>query len=66
MPEHRLRHRSSFIVVILRSLRHGACVCCGKPIRSLDESFEHWEEKLTKPDPPQAQLPLWKGDREHA
>jgi len=44
--EHKLKNQSSFIVVVLRSLRHGACVRCGKEINSLDESFKHWEESL--------------------
>jgi len=44
--EHKLKHQSSFIVVVLRSLRHKACVCCGKKIDSLEKSFEHWEKAL--------------------
>lgn len=47
--EHKLKHQSSFIVVVLRSLRHKACVRCGKKIDSLDESFKHWEESLKNP-----------------
>ncbi|GAI86129.1 unnamed protein product [marine sediment metagenome] len=47
--EHKLKHQSSFIVVVLRSLMHKGCVCCGKKINSLDESFEHWEKALKKP-----------------
>ncbi len=44
--EHKLKNQSSFIVVVLRSLRHKACVCCGEKINSLDESFKHWEKAL--------------------
>jgi hypothetical protein len=44
--EHKLKHQSSFIVVVLRSLRHKACVRCGEKIDSLEESFEHWEKAL--------------------
>lgn len=46
MKEHRLKRPSSFIVVVLRSLRHGACVSCGEPIRSVEESANHWLENL--------------------
>jgi len=46
--EHKLKHQSSFIVVVLRSLRHKACICCGEKINSLEESFEHWEKALKK------------------
>ena len=46
--EHKLKHQSSFIVVVLRSLRHKACVRCGEKINSLEESFEHWEKALKK------------------
>ena len=45
---HKLKSKSSFIVVVLSSLRHGACVRCGKSIISLDESAQHWEEELSK------------------
>jgi len=45
---HKLKNPSSFIVVVLRSLRHKACVKCGKPINSLEESSRHWEEELEK------------------
>jgi len=48
MKSHYLKRSSSFIVVVLKSLRHGRCVKCGKPIRSLEESFEHWENELKK------------------
>lgn len=47
--KHYLKHRSSFIVVVLRSARHGGCVCCGKPFKSSDpveESAEHWRKAL--------------------
>ncbi len=43
---HKLKHPSSFIVVVLRSLKHGGCTCCGKSIHSLEESSQHWEEEL--------------------
>jgi len=46
--KHCLRSPSSFIVVVLRSLRHGSCVCCGVPLHSFDESAEHWEKELNK------------------
>jgi hypothetical protein len=39
---HRLKTKSSFIVVVLASLQHKACVFCGKPIHSLEESSRHW------------------------
>ncbi|MCK4351798.1 hypothetical protein KAW65_00130 [candidate division WOR-3 bacterium] len=42
--KHSLRSPSSFIVVVLKSLRHRACIRCGEPINSLEESFEHWEK----------------------
>ena len=45
---HRLKRKSSFIVVILRSLQHGACVCCSEPIGSLEESAAHWEKELAE------------------
>lgn len=41
---HTLRSPSSFIVVVLKSLMHHACVCCGEPVHSLEESAEHWEK----------------------
>lgn len=43
---HKLKNKSSFIVVVLRSLRHRACVRCGKPLKSFDESADHWEKEL--------------------
>ena len=43
---HYLKRKSSFIVVVLKSLRHKACVNCGKPIASFKESAEHWEKAL--------------------
>ena len=46
--KHYLKNKSSFIVVVLRSLRHGACVNCGKQLRSLEESGKHWNEELKK------------------
>jgi len=45
---HYLKSSSSYIVVVLRSLRHRACVCCGKPLSSFDESADHWEKELNK------------------
>lgn len=48
MKRHYLKNPSSFIVVVLRSLMHQACVCCGEPIHSLEESAEHWEKELKK------------------
>lgn len=48
MKRHYLKTRSSFIVVFLRSLQHKGCVCCGKPLKSLEESEKHWEEELKK------------------
>lgn len=45
---HKLKNNSSFIVVVLRSLRHRACVRCGKPIKSLDESINHWDKELIR------------------
>lgn len=44
--KHNLKNPSSFIVVVLRSLRHGACVRCNKPIHSMEESVKHWEKEL--------------------
>jgi len=43
---HYLKNRSSYTVVVLRSLRHGSCVVCGTPLNSLDEAYEHWDEML--------------------
>lgn len=43
---HKLKNKSSFIVVVLRSLCHRACVRCSKPVKSLDESFDHWKKEL--------------------
>ncbi len=43
---HVLRSPSSFIVVTLRSTRHGACLRCGTPLKSFDEAVEHWEKEL--------------------
>ena len=48
---HILKSPSSFTVVVLRSLMHGACVICGEPINSLEESYRHLEENLTGYDP---------------
>lgn len=45
---HKLKCKSSFIVVVLASLRHGACVRCDKPIRSLEQSSQHWQKELAK------------------
>ena len=44
--KHMLKNPSSFIVVVLKSLICQVCLCCGKPIESLEESIEHWEEEL--------------------
>lgn len=44
--KHYLKNQSSLIVVILKSLMHKGCVACGAPIKSLEESEKHWEEKL--------------------
>jgi hypothetical protein len=44
--KHYLKNKSSFIVVVLKSLRHGACVNCGAKISSLEESEKHWTLKL--------------------
>ncbi|MEW6557262.1 MAG: hypothetical protein AB1349_07905 [Elusimicrobiota bacterium] len=44
--KHYLKSRSSFIVVVLRSLAHKGCVCCSKPLKSLEESADHWAEKI--------------------
>lgn len=46
--KHYLKNPSSFIVVVLRSLMHRACVNCGAPIKSFEESSEHWEKELKK------------------
>lgn len=46
--KHYLKHQSSYIVVILKSLRHKGCVCCNYPIKSLDESSKHWDEMLER------------------
>jgi len=43
---HKLKNKSSFIVVVLRSFAHRACVRCGKPVKSFDESADHWEKEL--------------------
>jgi len=48
---HYLKRKSSFIVVVLRSLRHKACVGCGKPIASFEESVKHWEKALKDEQP---------------
>lgn len=45
--KHRLKNSSSYIVVVLRSLRHKACITCNKPINSLEKSFEHWSRELS-------------------
>ena len=47
---HKLKNPSSFIVVVLRSLRHRGCVRCNKPIRSFEESVAHWNQELQKTD----------------
>ena len=46
MVGHYLKNKSSLIVVILKSLRHGACVNCGVPIKSLEQSSDHWINSL--------------------
>lgn len=43
---HYLKSRSSLVVVILRSLRHGSCVVCGHPLKSLEDSGRHWYEMM--------------------
>lgn len=48
MVIHKLKRPSSFIVVVLRSTMHKACVCCHEPIRSFEESVEHWTKQLQK------------------
>lgn len=50
--KHYLKSRSSYIVVLLKSLRHKGCVCCNYPIKSLEESSEHWDEMLIKDKDP--------------
>lgn len=44
--KHYLKHHSSFIVVVLRSLMHKACVRCGEPLKTFEESAKHWEKEL--------------------
>jgi hypothetical protein len=44
--KHYLKNKSSLIVVILKSLRHGSCVNCGVEIHSLEESEKHWNKSL--------------------
>ena len=46
--EHKLKRKSSYIVVILRSLMHKACICCNEPINTFEESAEHWDKELKK------------------
>ena len=46
--KHGLKRPSSFIVVTLRSTRHGACVRCGTPLKSFDEAVKHWNKELQK------------------
>lgn len=46
--KHSLKRPSSFIVVVLSSLRHGACVRCGTPLKSFEEAAGHWERELIK------------------
>jgi len=57
MKEHRLKDPSSFIVVVLRSLRHGSCVFCGEPVRSLEESAAHWRKALDESKNPYGYVP---------
>ena len=61
MKPHKLKRKSSFIVVVLRSLRHGACVCCGEPIHTEKESAEHWlkalEEARVNPQQMKMEIP---------
>ena len=45
---HSLSSKSSYIVVILKSLRHEACVRCGYPIHTLNEATKHWDSELLK------------------
>lgn len=58
MKEHKLKRQSSYTVVVLRSLRHKGCVCCGAPIRTLEESYEHWDMELAQTSEPKNQLRL--------
>jgi len=44
--KHSLKSPSSFIVVVLSSTMHKACVRCGKPLKSFEEAARHWEEEL--------------------
>jgi len=49
MPKtHWLKNPSSLIVVILKSLRHGGCVNCGKVCNGLEGYEKHWSEMLKK------------------
>lgn len=45
---HKLKTPSSYIVVVLRSLMHQACVCCNEPIHTYEESIAHWDTELEK------------------
>lgn len=44
--KHYLKTKSSFILVVLRSLRHKGCVCCGQKTETLEEAGEHWKKEL--------------------
>ena len=46
--KHTLKNKSSFIVVVLKSLSCGVCICCGEPIKSLEHSSDHWKNKLAQ------------------
>jgi hypothetical protein len=49
------------MVVVLASLRHGSCVRCGRPIKSLEESAGHWRKELRISDKMQKALLCIKG-----
>jgi len=46
--KHKLKNKSSYTVVVLASLKHKACVRCNKPINSLEEAYQHWDDELSK------------------
>lgn len=44
--KHYLSSQSMFVVMVLKSLRHGSCVNCGEQTKTLEESSRHWEKVM--------------------
>jgi len=57
---HYLKSSSSYTVVVLASLRHGACVQCNKTINSLQQAYRHWDWAMGYCNCPDYIVKRWK------